>query len=446
MLACFAALMIVTSPLRPAPQEPARARVEAWREDLRVAREDWLARDRSFDADARARCEAGLEALERRLLELRDEQIVVELARLAALSRNAHTRVYLLRNRSYFARLPLRLWWFGDELRVVAADAEHSARLGSRVVELCGRPVADARRAVDALYAGAPGWQEYMSVYTLTSPDVLAGLGLAEPGEPIPIAFEDERGARSEDALAPLAKPPADTRTEDWRNLSPLSIPQGWRSVLALDGGPGGLSPLLASPELELRSERLGGDVVYLRLTRSPGDRRADFERFLSDAAAELARPEVRGALVDLRVHTGGDLSAGHAGFEELAAAAARHGRRLVVLTSGVTFSAGVYHAAQLLRHPGVAWVGEAPGDAFTFWAEGGNVELPRSRLVLHYSDRLHLYSSRAPSAEEQEVLHARLELRAAPERVEATLDWDSYRRGADPALERALALARTPR
>src|SRR5688500_19696093 len=40
-----------------------------------------------------------------------DQAVMVALARVMAISGNAHTRLYLVRNRTGVRRLPIRTWW-----------------------------------------------------------------------------------------------------------------------------------------------------------------------------------------------------------------------------------------------------------------------------------------------------------------------------------------------
>jgi hypothetical protein len=65
------------------------------------------------------------------------------------------------------------------------------------------------------------------------------------------------------------------------------------------------------------------------------------------------------------------------------------------VLTSAWTFSAGNVGVALAKQHGGdkVRVVGEPVGDRIRIWAEGGNLWLPNSKLVLRYSTGLHDYS-----------------------------------------------------
>src|SRR5713101_2827442 len=89
-----------------------------WREDLQFAVDTFLARDRSFSPDARQQFRTAIAELQRTVDGKADDQIIVEFAKAVALARNAHTRLYLLRNRTELRRYPIRVWWFAEGLYV----------------------------------------------------------------------------------------------------------------------------------------------------------------------------------------------------------------------------------------------------------------------------------------------------------------------------------------
>src|SRR5262245_38068292 len=83
-----------------------------WREDLQFAVDTFLARDRSFSPADREQFRATIAKLPQTVESKTDEQIIVALAEAVALANNAHTRLYLVRNRTELRRYPIRVWWF----------------------------------------------------------------------------------------------------------------------------------------------------------------------------------------------------------------------------------------------------------------------------------------------------------------------------------------------
>jgi hypothetical protein len=110
--------------------------------------------------------------------------MVAGLARAVALAGNAHTRLYLARNRSEVRRLPVRVWWFADGPFVVRAQPGYEALLGARLLRICGREMDEVRRLARPLYAGNDAWAGYMAGYLVTSPEILTGLHVCRPGAP----------------------------------------------------------------------------------------------------------------------------------------------------------------------------------------------------------------------------------------------------------------------
>jgi hypothetical protein len=186
-------LTLALAALQAAPPQDS-GRVARWREDLDSAVAAFLPRDRSFSAAARTRFTDRVHALGDSVPRLSDPRIVVRLAEATALSGNAHTRLYLLRNRTALRRYPVRVWWFGHELRVVRVKPGYERLLGARLSRIGDVPVRVLAQRVRPLYAGNANWARYMSTYTMTSPDVLLGLGVAGADGRVTVETHDELG------------------------------------------------------------------------------------------------------------------------------------------------------------------------------------------------------------------------------------------------------------
>lgn len=411
-------------------------RVTAWREDIAVARTDFLQRDRSFTSAMRAAADAALTELSAHADHLDDAEIVAGLARAAALAGNAHTRAYILRNRGVWRRYPIRIWKFGDEWRVIAAQPDHADLLGARLLRIAGAPVDLVAARVRPLFAGNDFWARYMATYSLTSPDALTGVG-ALHGEGS-ARFDFERGGRRmRVTLAPMPFARREVPEESWWFLSPAHpATAGWSHVL----GQSALPPALAGAAAYYRFERCDDDVAYLQLNRATnaptGETVAAFgERVLGELRA---RPPAR-LIVDLRFNTGGDLSLGQSFIEGLAALpVAQDPARTAVIESGTTFSAGITHVVQMRTLSRATLVGAGPGDGLETWSEGGNVLLPHARINMHFADRAHTYS-RAPSGLPPELVKLDLDVDSLAADTPADWTWADYIAGRDPFTQAAL-------
>lgn len=414
----------------------AKDRTSAWDEDLTVARDVFLQKDRSYSAEARQAARDVIERTRIRIDRLTDQQIVASLARAAALSDNAHTRAYLLRNRSYWRRYPIRIWRFPDGWHVVAARGQGTPLVGGRITHVQHVPVEQVFEKVRTLYAGNTGWSNYMSTYTLTSPDALLGVGLIDD-DVAEFSVQTDAASRS----VRLRAEPLDPRTgpeESWWFLSPQHpAASGWTHVLSSRD----LPLALASPELNYSYARCDRDVLYVRYSRSAdalGQEtvRAFGERLLTAIASQPPRKLV----LDLRFNTGGDLQKARPLMDALAQS--RLGGEpgaIAVLVGPVTFSAGITAAASLRSGSKAILVGEHPGDRPDYWSEGGNVTLPNSHIDMHYADARHQYSDAPLPEGVEEYLHLNIDVRNLEPDVAVGWTWRDYVTGVDSAAAAAV-------
>ncbi|HEX8243121.1 MAG TPA: hypothetical protein VF541_06490 [Longimicrobium sp.] len=409
---------------------------DAWRADLRFAADSFLARDRSFSDDARARFRSTVAALADSADRLTNEEIVVRLARAVATAGNAHTRLYLVRNRSEVRRLPVRVWWFADGLFVVRAQPGYEALLGARLLSICGRQVDQVRRAVRPLYAGNDAWAEYIATYTMTSPEVLAGLHVCPAGAAPAVAFVDRGGRRGQRVLQPLPLRHSNDPTEAWWDLMPThpGVQGAWVSALPAD--PARLPLYLRDPLRPYWMEYLPAErVLYIQHNRAVAMQGEGMDAFTARVLAALAAQPVAKVVVDERFNTGGNLQIARPFVERLSAAAGERGVRLYVITGVATFSAGLTHLAQLRQFGRATIVGEGPGEGMEFWSEGGNLVMPNSRLTLHFADRVHSYALRK-TGPRSPYLDTELFVDRLTPQVRVRMTSRDYFAGRDAALE----------
>lgn len=448
---CFACSLILSCVLycvaeaqtrnTPSTTDPPRQRLTPaqWREDLQFAVDTFLERDRSFSPEARLRFRATIANLQKTVERKTGEQIIVELAKAIALSKNAHTRLYILRNRSELRRYPIRVWWFADGLYVVRATPEYSELLGAKILRIGGQPVEQVKRAVDPLFAGNASWLNYMSTYTMTSPDVLIGLGLIASDGKAEIQLKNRVGKIKNRRLEPLPLRRSNEATESWWDLSPTRPRNDgtWVSALTLDASR--LPLYLRNTERQYWSQYLPNErLFYMQLNRSgdaPGGE--PFAQFGERTLGELQSAAVNKIVVDVRFNTGGNLDIAKPFMERLAALARERKTKVFVITGRATFSAGLFHAMQLRQYVKAILVGEMVGDELDFWAEGGNAVTPNSKLALHYADRFHSYSNaERPGLKQYLFTESDLGITNAAPDILVRMSARDYFAGRDPALE----------
>jgi hypothetical protein len=159
------------------------------------------------------------------------------------------------------------------------------------------------------------------------------------------------------------------------------------------------------------------------------------FDQFGASLTAFAGSHEVRDVVLDLRLNSGGNLDVAKAFVRSLG-----RDRRLnregslFVIIGHCTFSAGLYHAAQLKQFSHAIFVGELVGDRLDFWAEGGEIELPNSRAVIAYSNGFHRYSE--VDYPERQPYYEELKISKLTPDIPAPMTSQAYFASRDPALE----------
>ena len=408
-----------------------RSRAEAWQQDLDVVATRFLRYDRSFDETTRTAARARLNRLARSVESLTDNQIVVELSRVIAATGNAHTRLYFARNRTEVSRLPVRVWWFGEELRIVRATDEHRDLLGCRVERIGARPIAEALRIVRDIKAGNASWQRYMSQYYLASPDILAGANVVTDPAQITLGLTCNAGGRDV-TLSPLPRRRQDAPVEAWWDLAPVfagSEPGLDAFALSASQTPRYLRHARENYWFEYVRE---DGVLYFQYNRANAAPSKPMNAFVTQLTDAVRANPVKALVVDLRFNTGGDLNVATPLVEALVPLL--RGLPVFVFTGRATFSAGLTHAAQWKQLAAATIVGEPAADVLDFWSEGGNLVLPNSRLTVHYANGFHKYSQRQyPSLR---PYYFELSVDSIVPDVPVEMTWTQYISGRDPLYE----------
>ncbi len=152
---------------------------------------------------------------------------------------------------------------------------------------------------------------------------------------------------------------------------------------------------------------------------------------FGRELLAAAGRSDLEALVVDLRFNTGGNLYLASPIMQGLHVKLT--GKPVFVITGRATFSAGLSHAAQW-KQWGAKIVGEPAGDELDSWAEGGNVELPNSKLTVHYSNGFHGYSKQEYPERRPYFLDLDVDALAPDYPVETM--WSECASGRDPTME----------
>lgn len=375
---------------------------EAWRDDLHyLARELPSRHVNAFHTVSRETFDAEVSRLDADIPRLNGDEIIVGLMRIVALVGDGHTHLDLPPS---YLRYPLELQWFGDELRVIAAQAPYHAAVGARVLMIGSTPLADVMKRTTELVPRSEneGRTRFTATIQLTSPEVLHGLGVINDRANAPFVLETTPGARATIMLSP----------------APFAGFSAWR--MATGDTPPLYLQRLAEPWWTefLPSAR----TVYFSFTGYPPD--AQFQERTAALARLLDESQAQRLVIDLRRNQGGDLTR----FRRLLlpiiksrAAINQKGGLFVIIGPG-TFSAATINALDLRNEANAILVGSPTGMRPNHYGEHGEFILPNSRFPISFSTRYYRFAADADSA-------------VVPDkRIEPS--WTEFRAGRDPVME----------
>lgn len=309
---------------------------------------------------------AAVSRLQRRLPQLSDEAVVIDLMRIVALLDDGHSVIYGPGADSPLTLIsgsaPFKLYQFADGWYVVDADAQHGSLLGARVERL-GPLTPD--EALDSLRA-LRGVDNPMTIrwlgpqFYLRSLSLLRAIGAAR-GDSLVLEVDQDGERRTLTVLA-----------ADWtarRKLRPQSAPDTVHWLRHVDRN---YWMDLVAPE-----------VVYFQFNQvrdqSDGPSLRQFTALLVDTLRETG---ARHLIVDLRHNNGGNNSLVRPLVRALIAwEQAAPGNTIWMVTGRNTFSAAQNFLNRMERWTDAVIVGEPSSSSPNFVGEETNVELPWSRV-----------------------------------------------------------------
>jgi hypothetical protein len=375
---------------------------EKWRGDLRfLAAELPKKHKNAFHRISKADFEKMVADLDAKIPSLTDEQIILGMARIAASVGDGHTGLgwgWL------FPQIPMRLFWFGKELRVVQVSKEYPRVNGARIIKIGGVPV-------EKIYELAREYisQDESEQFTLNAsawlfirPVFLKEIGAAKENDRAVYEFIDLKGKRFS-----LEMKKAVGRYEDTEWIYPYKQ-----------------APLyMQNAEKPFYFEYLkDAKTVYVNFRWYP--RRVEFRKFSDELFAFIDKSDVEKLVFDLRQNGGGDFTRGRDFFIKPLQTRKKFQTRghLFVITGRQTFSAGMTNTADFRNDLGAILVGEPTGARPNGYQENRGFQLPNSHLSVSYSIELYKFSKEDTPG----IL--------PDKRIEP--DWKSFLAGRDTALE----------
>ena len=379
---------------------------DAWRQDLRyLARELPGHHVNAFHTISRESFEAEVTRLDADIAHLNSDEVLVGLMRIVALIGDGHTHLDLPPNS---LRYPVEMQWFGDELRVIAAQSPYHSAVGARVLAIGSTPIGDVmKRAIELVPRGEnDGRTRFTATVQLTTPEVLHGLGLIDNRANARFALETATGERTTITFSPA-------------RFAGFSA---WRLATG-DAPPLYLQRLTEPWWTEFLPD---AQTVYFSFTGYPAD--AQFRERTAALAHLLDETHARRLVIDLRRNQGGDLTQFRRLLLPIIKARTTINRKggLFVITGPGTFSAATINALDLRNESNAILVGSPTGMRPNHYGEHGEFRLPNSGFRISYATQYYRFSVDTDSAV------------VPDQRVEPT--WTDFRTGRDPAMEWILA------
>jgi hypothetical protein len=378
---------------------------EEWRQDLRYFAEQLGKRHKNlYHAVSREQFERAVADLDAAIPTLQDHEIVVRLHQIGALVGDGHTGVHLP---AYFKRYPLALFWFGDDLRVIAASTDYKKALGARVVKIGALGLDEVQVRVNRCFPSAENENAWYVLGTspafLVVPEVLHTLGVvADLGKAL-FTLEDESG------------------TQFTLEISPVEV-----------GLVNGVPTMRLDPvtkEQPLSRQKPGEKFwfTYLPDSKTVYANFRGYDGLGANAKALFrlvdANPTSR-LVIDMRQNGGGDFFEGRKHLIEAVKKrpAINAKGHLFVVVGRRTFSAALANAIDFRKDTNAILVGEPIGERPNSYSENDEMTLPNSRLVVSYSTRYYKFLDEDVPA-------------VIPDkRIDPT--WAEFRAGRDPVLE----------
>ena len=373
---------------------------EKWREDLRFIAEEIPKRHKNaFHFVSCENFEKAVADLDKQIPVLNDTQIVFGFAKLFAMIGDGHTALYW--NWVYGA-VPMRLFWFGKELRVVKTDANFPRTNGAKVVKIGGVPIEEIYKRSQPYISQdeTPQFILEANAAMLVYPAFLSQIGAAKSNEKAVYEFVDAKGKRFSLELAAVS-------TDKIQWVYPYETAPLW----------------LSNEDKPLAYKYLpDSQTVYMQFQSYP--RRKEFKKFSDDFFAFLDKTEIKKLVFDLRLNGGGDFTRGRDFFIKQLKERKNltEKGKLFVIAGRRTFSAGMSNAADFRNEFGAILVGEPTGQKPNGFSENRNFRLPNSHFDAAVSTEIYKFAETDTPG-------------LIPDRL-IEPDWNSTKAGRDPAME----------
>lgn len=357
---------------------------------------------------------ADIQNIKSKLPQLSDFQITVELMRLThkigAGKGDGHTSVPLWGMKLH--RYPIKLFDFGNEIRVIEASKNHKTLLGKKLKSINGIAIEKVYSMISELTPFTENKQSSMlrvCSYLLVA-EILNALNITENLDQSKFIFEDDDGNELSIVLKSYAE-------EASKKIEYESISIGHPEIQEPD-----------STKLKgLWSNALNNNqTIYIKFHEYPS-KPEEMMGFAQETLDFINTHNSKNLIIDLRDNYGGDFYLGLLlpWFLNLADSIDWQ-NGVYVLTDRITFSAAMVNAVQLRQLLNAKVVGEPTGANPNGYQDMAQFNLPNSKLLITCSKRLFRIQDENTNGVQPDIL-------IVPK-------WENYKKGHDEVLEWVLS------
>ncbi|MGZ8847961.1 MAG: hypothetical protein ACXW3C_15995 [Pyrinomonadaceae bacterium] len=402
---------------------PQKTETEKWREDLRfMAAEMPKYHKNLFHHMTREQFDSAIKKLDARIPSLGRNQIIVEMARIAAMVGDGHTNIAPTRDPKIgFQALPIKLYFFRDGLYVRAANREHANVLGARVIQIGNTPVEQAYAAVREIIGHDNEMDvKFFAPHLLVMPEVLHALGLVANLDNVSFTFQTE-GKQITVKLKPVGVAdllPPDTDTT-W------IAKDGW--VDARGNDPSAIPLWLKDPNNKFWFEYLANSkTVYVQFNQV-GDKESETIGAFSKRLFKFVEAnDVDRFVLDLRLNRGGNGGLNRPLLLGIIKSKIDQPGKLFTIVGRSTWSAAQFLVNELERYTSTIFVGEPTGGKVNSYGDSRRITLPNSGITVRVSTLWWQQDERDTRESTNPTVPAELTFR-------------DYRQNIDPALQAIL-------
>lgn len=352
---------------------------ELWKEDIsyykRSLKEKHINLFHSIDENT---FNQHIENVIKRLPDLNDHEIMIEMMRLTRSIGDGHTQFSVMGGPHH--HYPFSLEWMDGKIRAMAASEQFKDVLGDELIAIDGVPISEVLDKVDPVMQGVENEHSLHAGYRwhLNVCELLYGLHISTALGNATFTFADHKNSAQEDI-----------------NAAALSMHEFGTNVvhrLSLDRGTFANPDIKHSDDLWLSSnKRLS--TAYLNFSQYPS--RAEMESFGEDVHDYLKANDIRNLIIDFRSNGGGDFFVGLILANYLILIDSLNWNDgIYVLIGGHTFSAGMSNAAQYRSILNATLVGEPTGANPVGYQDADGFTLPNSKRYVQYSKRMYRFQN----------------------------------------------------